>query len=60
MSDRSDAESDRWDTFERVLDELIDDFVHDPQHAATAEQLLQERAQDMREQYASRDHGRNA
>ena len=49
----------RWDTFERILDELLDDYVHTAQHAARAEQLLQRRAQDMRECYEAWDHGRN-
>jgi len=59
-SDASDDVSDRWHTFDRVLDELINDFVHTPQHAAEAELRLQQRAQDMREMYESRDHGRNS
>lgn len=40
----------RFETFDRVLDELIDDYVNSAHDAVRAEQTLQRRAQDMREQ----------
>lgn len=48
----------RWVTFETVLDELLNDFVHTDDHADRAERILQERAQDMRELQNTTDHGR--
>lgn len=57
INDMLDAK--RWQTFDRLLAELIDDYVHGPAQAARAEQELQKRAQDMRELYESSDHGRH-
>lgn len=39
----------RFETFDRVLDELIDDYVNTAHDAVRAEEALQRRAQDMRE-----------
>lgn len=41
----------RWQTFERLLDQMLDDYVHDPIQADHAEAVLQDRAQQLREEY---------
>lgn len=45
----------RKETFSRVLDELLNDYVTDDEDAKQAEFVLQRRAQDMREMYAEEE-----
>lgn len=51
------TESDDWDKFETGLDALLDHVVEGTETARRAEQVLQQRAQGLREMYGPADDG---